>query len=45
MSLTVVPERNSAPPVETWTMPSLSASANPRMAALRVMLEEMLIAG
>jgi hypothetical protein len=26
MSLMVAPERNSAPPVETWTMPSLPAS-------------------
>jgi hypothetical protein len=36
MSFTVVPERNSAPPVDTWMMPSLSASANPRRAAFRV---------
>ena len=27
MSLTVGPDRYSAPPVETWMMPSLSASA------------------
>ena len=33
MSLTVVPDRNSAPPVDTWMMPSLPASANPRRAA------------
>ncbi len=45
MSLTVVPEANSAPPVETWTIPSLSASAKPRIAASRVWLEVMLMAG
>ncbi len=45
MSLTVVPDRNSAPPVETCTMPSLSASAKPRMAAFSVIEEEMLMAG
>ena len=45
MSLTLVPEANSAPPVENWMMPSLSASANPRSAALRVSEEVTLIAG
>ena len=45
MSLTVEPERYSAPPVLTCTMPSLSASAKPWMAAVRVWLEETLIAG
>src|SRR3954470_2917433 len=45
MSLIVVPDRNSAPPVETWTIPSLSASANPRSAALSVCEELTLIAG
>ena len=45
MSLTVLPDRNSAPPVETWTMPSLSASAKPRIAAFSVWDEVTLIAG
>ncbi len=45
MSLTVGPERYSAPPVETWTIPSLSASANPARAAFRVCDDETLIAG
>ena len=45
MSLTVAPDRNSAPPVETWTMPSLSASAKPRSAAFSVWEEVTLIAG
>ena len=33
---TVLPDRCSAPPVDTWTMPSDSASANPRRAAISV---------
>jgi hypothetical protein len=45
MSLTVGPDRYSAPPVDTWTMPSLPASAKPRIAALRVCDEVTLIAG
>ena len=45
MSLTVGPERYSAPPVETWMMPSLSASAKPRSAAFSVCDEVTLIAG
>ena len=45
MSLTVGPDRYSAPPVETWTMPSLSASAKPRSAALSVCDDVTLIAG
>jgi hypothetical protein len=45
MSLTVAPDKNSAPPVDTWTMPSLPASAKPRRAAFRVCEEVMLIAG
>ena len=45
MSLMVGPERYSAPPVETCTMPSLPASANPRRAAFRVWDEVTLIAG
>jgi hypothetical protein len=45
MSLTDWPDRYSAPPVETWTMPSLSASANPFSAAFSVWLEVTLIAG
>jgi hypothetical protein len=44
MSLTE-PDRYSAPPVEIWTMPSLSASAKPRSAAFRVSDEVTLIAG
>ena len=39
------PERYSDPPVETWTMPSLPASAKPLIAALSVWLEDTLIAG
>src|SRR4051794_27146830 len=45
MSFTVEPDRYSAPPVLTCTMPSLSASANPWTAATRVWLEDTLIAG
>src|SRR3954453_9120736 len=45
MSLTVGPERYSAPPVETWTIPSLPASAKPARAAFSVCEEETLIAG
>ena len=45
MSLTLVPEANSAPPVDAWMIPSLPASAKPRSAALMVMDEVMLIAG
>ena len=45
MSLTLVPEPNSAPPVENWMMPSLPASANPFSAALIVSEEVQLIAG
>ena len=36
MSLTVGPERYSAPPVETWMMPSQPASAKPCRAAFSV---------
>ena len=36
MSFTPVPEANSAPPVETWMIPSLSASAKPLSAAFSV---------
>ena len=45
MSLTAVPEPNSAPPVENWMIPSLPASANPRSAALSVSELVQLIAG
>ena len=45
MSLIVAPDRNSAPPVDTCTMPSLSASAKPRSAACSVCDEVTLIAG
>jgi hypothetical protein len=45
MSLIVGPDRYSAPPVDTWMMPSLSASAKPRSAAFRVCEEVTLIAG
>ena len=39
------PERYSAPPVETWMIPSEPASANPWSAALRVCEDDTLIAG
>ncbi len=39
------PERYSAPPVETWMMPSLPASEKPFRAALRVCEELTLMAG
>src|SRR5512133_3742529 len=45
MSLTPVPEANSAPPVDTWMMPSLPASAKPLIAAFTVSDEVTLIAG
>ena len=45
MSLTFWPDANSAPPVENWMMPSLSASAKPRMAAFTVSDEVTLMAG
>ena len=45
MSLTRVPEANSAPPVENWMIPSLPASAKPRSAALTVSELVQLIAG
>ena len=45
MSLTLVPEANSAPPVENWMIPSLPASAKPRRAAFTVSEEVQLIAG
>src|SRR5215468_468089 len=45
MSLTPEPDRYSAPPVDTWMIPSLSASANPRSAALSVWLDVTLIDG
>ena len=45
MSLTDGPERYSAPPVETWMMPSDPASANPLSAALRVWDDDTLMAG
>jgi hypothetical protein len=45
MFFTVGPDRYSAPPVETWTMPSLSASAKPRITAFRVWDDVTLMAG
>lgn len=45
MSLLYWPPRNSAPPVDIWMMPSLSASAKPRSAACRVWVEVTLMAG
>ena len=45
MFLIVVPEPNSAPPVDTWMMPSEPASAKPRIAAEMVWLDVMLMAG
>ena len=45
MSFTDWPEPNSAPPVENWMIPSLSASAKPRSAALIVSEDVQLMAG
>jgi hypothetical protein len=45
MFLTAAPDRYSAPPVETWMIPSLLASANPRSAAFSVWLDVTLMAG
>jgi hypothetical protein len=45
MCLTLGPERYSAPPVETWMMPSEPASAKPFRAALSVCDDDTLIAG
>lgn len=45
MSLILEPDANSAPPVENWMIPSLSASAKPRSAALRVSDDVTLTAG
>ena len=45
MFLTWGPDRYSAPPVETWTIPSLPASAKPWSAAFSVWEELTLIAG
>ena len=45
MFFTLGPERYSAPPVETWMIPSLPASAKPWRAALRVWEELTLMAG
>jgi hypothetical protein len=41
----VKPDQAAAPPVETWMMPSLSASAKPRRAASSVCDEVTLMAG
>src|SRR6476469_4558250 len=45
MSFVEAPDQYAAPPVETWTMPSDSASAKPRRAAFRVWEEVTLTAG
>ena len=45
MSFSEVPDANSAPPVETWMMPSVPASAKPLIAPLIVSDEVMLMAG
>ncbi len=45
MSFSEVPDANSAPPVETWMMPSDPASAKPLIAPLIVSDEVMLMAG
>ena len=45
MFLMVGPERYSAPPVETWMMPSEPASAKPWSAAFSVCDDETLMAG
>ena len=39
------PERYSAPPVETWMMPSEPASAKPLSAAFSVCEDDTLMAG
>ena len=39
------PEKYSAPPVETWMMPSEPASAKPLRAAFRVWEDDTLMAG
>src|SRR6478672_10077723 len=45
MFLTDGPEKYSAPPVDTWMIPSEPASAKPLRAALRVWEDETLMAG
>ena len=45
MFFTPCPDRYSAPPVLTWMMPSLSASAKPCSAAFRVWELVTLMAG
>ena len=45
MFFTDGPERYSAPPVETWMIPSEPASAKPWRAAFRVCDDETLMAG
>ena len=45
MFLTAWPDAYSAPPVDTWMMPSLPASAKPLRAAFRVWDEVTLMAG
>jgi hypothetical protein len=45
MSLIAGPERYSAPPVETWMMPSEAASAKPCRAAFSVWELDTLMAG
>ena len=45
MFLMVEPEAYSAPPVDTWMMPSERASAKPRIAAVTVWEDVTLIAG
>jgi hypothetical protein len=45
MSFTVLPDRYSAPPVDTCTMPSDCASAKPRSAAVSVCELVTLMAG
>jgi hypothetical protein len=45
MSFTVEPEANAAPPVETWTIPSLRLSASPRSTAFAVVSDVTLMAG
>ena len=45
MFLTEGPERYSAPPVETWMMPSEPASAKPLSAAFKVCEDDTLMAG
>ncbi len=45
MSLTLDPDANAPPPVETWMIPSLLLSARPFSTAFAVVSDVTLIAG